>query len=308
MDTNVEKKQDSERGMFYAIIGVATLVITLIGATFAYLSATTNSAVNAVTATGATVTLGFCDVSPGLKQNLIPIDPSITNFDKGGFNTSTSTVSTTAASNTYQFVGIDNLDCRDVNGNNICSVYQFTVTNTSATSTQRVYATLNPNVNTFNNLKFALFKGTAALVEASEKGWDVDGSAVTANMNSFTVPEGTISCINEVGTTVSAEQSFKKTLSADDATRKHVIANRGDLVISQTDLVKAKKDAITLEPVEQVLDIGETMTYTIVLWVDEMYSDQDDQGKSFAATVSFTTEDKSGAQSTGVTGVLTVGS
>ena len=103
-------------------------------------------------------------------------------------------------------------------------------------------------------------------------------------------------------------QSFNKTLSADDATRKHVIANRGDLVISQTDLTKGSKTAITLDPVEQVLDIGETMTYTIVLWVDEMYSNQDDQGKSFAATVSFTTEDKSGAQSTGVTGVLTVGS
>ena len=308
METNIEKKRDSERGMFYAIIGVATLVITLIGATFAYLSATTNSAVNAVTATGAVVTLGYCDVTTGLKTNLIPIDPSITNFDKGGYSTTNSTVSTTPANNTYQFVGIDNLDCQDVNGNKICSVYQFTVTNTSATSTQRVYATLNPNVNTFNNLKFALFKGTADQVEVSEKGWDVDGTAVTSNMSTFTVPSGQMSCVNESGSTVSVAQSFSKTLSDKDATRKHAIANRGDLVISETALVNNSKNAITLAPVEQVLDIGESLTYTIVLWVDETYSKQDDQGKSFAATMKFTTEDTSGGKGTGVTGVLSVSS
>jgi len=308
MGNNIETSQDNGRGIFYAVIGVATLVITLIGATFAYLSATTNSAENAVTATGATVTLGYCDVNTGLKQNLIPIAPTLTGFNKGGFNTTNSTVSEVAADNTYQFVGIDSLDCRDVNGNNICSVYQFTVTNTSTTSTQRVYATLTPKSNTFTNLKFALFKGTAAQVEASEKGWDVDGAAVTTKMDNFTVPEGKMSCVNEAGSTVEVNQSFASTTTAEAANRKNVIADRGELVITKTDLTKNSKTAIKLAPVEQVLDIGESLTYTIVLWVDETGSAQDDQGKEFAGTLDFTTENTSGGTSTGVTGVLTVSS
>ena len=60
-------------GIFYGVIGVATLIITIIGATFAYFSATTNSAEGAITAQGAELTLGYTDLDTGLKSNLIPI-------------------------------------------------------------------------------------------------------------------------------------------------------------------------------------------------------------------------------------------
>ena len=56
---NNEKKNN--RGVFYAIMGVATLVITLIGATFAYFVATTNSAVNAISTGSTNVALSFDD-------------------------------------------------------------------------------------------------------------------------------------------------------------------------------------------------------------------------------------------------------
>lgn len=240
--------------IFYGVIGVATLVITIIGATFAYFSATTNSADSAVTAGGATITLGYAEENGGLKENLIPIDETLTEFNKGGF------------------VGITTDKCKDVNGNNICSVYQFTVSNPESTDkvSQFVYATMEVGANTFTNLKYAVFKGTADEVAASTLGWDVDGTAVTTNTTDYTYT------------------AFTK--NASDAARKHVIANKGDLIISKTDLVKDAKTTHNLTPINQLLDDGESMTYTVVLWVDEQKTAQDaDQGKDFKATIKFTT-------------------
>ena len=248
--------------IFYGVIGVATLVITIIGATFAYFSATTNSADSAVTAGGATITLGYAEENGGLKENLIPIDETLTEFNKGGF------------------VGITTDKCKDVNGNNICSVYQFTVSNPDTnTVAQRIYGNVTPKTNTFENFKFAIFKGTAADVDASDVGWDVDGTAVTDYTNNYTA----------------------KTTNAADAERKHVIGNPGDLIFSGYAVASGATTPIPVPAFEQVLDVGESMTYTIVMWIHETGSDQEkDQGAAFAGGVNFTTE----GNNSGVTGVL----
>ena len=54
------ENNDNGRGIFYGVIGVATLVVAIIGATFAYFSATavSNNAVNVGT---TTVSLSFTD-------------------------------------------------------------------------------------------------------------------------------------------------------------------------------------------------------------------------------------------------------
>ena len=123
MENNMNnERKNNTYGVFYGVIGVATLIITIIGATFAYLTAATNSTVNAVTATGAEITLAYTDVKTGLNTDLIPINEALPQFAKGTF-------SPTDGKPAYSFVGIDDVDCRDVNGNNICSVYTFTVTN-----------------------------------------------------------------------------------------------------------------------------------------------------------------------------------
>lgn len=290
MENNMERNQDNGRGMFYAIIGVATLVVTIIGATFAYLTATTNSDVNAVTATGAKIALGYTDVKTGLKQNLIPIDTDLTQFAKDTF--------TNTAGVTYSFSGIGANDCRDVNGNNICSVYQFTISNpTSADKvSQYVYATFEVGVNTFNNLYFAVFKGTDAQIKA-KNGYTLGESvtAVTANSTDFNN---------------NSDENIAFTKNANDVTRKHVIANKGDIVVAKTKIgqkLTAAGSAVVFDlnqQLNQYLDDGESMTYTIILWVDETGSAQDDQEKSFTGTVRFTTE----GDSTGVTGDLTANS
>lgn len=289
--------------IFYGVIGVATLVITIIGATFAYFSATTNSEEGVVSAGGATLSLGYTDIKTGTKTDLIPIDVTLPEFNNGGF------------------VDIDPAKCKDVNNNNICSVYQFTISNPGTNkAAQRVYGTITPSTNTFTNFRFAVFKGTAqqvkdaaakkvvanslsgedidltkqirledalkidstATVDGNVKvGWDVDGVAVTDYTTDYTYT------------------TFTKTPA--DAIRKNVIGNPGDLVQTATPVEKDAKAPITIDAWEQVLDIGEAITYTIVMWIPEMDANQNvDQGKAFAAAVNFTTE----GNNTGVTGVL----
>ena len=282
MDNNL----NNGRGMFYAVIGIATLVITIIGATFAYLTASTNSDVNAVTATGATISLGYTDIKTGLKENLIPINEALEQFAKGGYDSEDA-----GTEIDYRFVGINETDCRDVNGNNICSVYQFTVSNPNNGknhSAQKIYGSLETNENTFTNLYYALFKGDATTVSNSTAGFDVDG---TINSN-----------LTTTYTTYTANEF--------DASRKNIIANPGDLVIKGVKLAGGK-NKIDLTPLTQTLDVGESMTYTLVLWVHETGTVQnDDQGKKYKATIRFTTEQKDadGNPIGGVTGDLTVGS
>ena len=63
------------KGIFYGVIGVATLVVAIIGATFAYFAASASSANNAVSAASSTVSaLQLNEVKDGIKDNLIPID------------------------------------------------------------------------------------------------------------------------------------------------------------------------------------------------------------------------------------------
>ena len=128
------------KGIFYGVIGVATLVVAIIGATFAYFAASANSANNAVSAASSTVSaLQLSEVKDGIKANLIPIDETNTKFPSK--------------------VGLTKDSCKDDNKNNICSTYQFTVTNPNEQA-QQVYFYLEPSSNTFTNLHYAIFKGT----------------------------------------------------------------------------------------------------------------------------------------------------
>ncbi len=130
-------------GIFLGIIGVATLVVAIIGATFAYFSATASSADDAVTAESTTLTLGYDDVvGTNLKSNLIPASDTIAFY---------------AANNQFGTGSAANQQCIDDNANEVCSVYQFTIGNPSKTTSINISGTMTVATNTFENLYFAVF-------------------------------------------------------------------------------------------------------------------------------------------------------
>lgn len=111
------KEQDNEKkNIIYAVIGVLTLVVAIVGATFAYYTAT---------ATNNVLTGNMANISFDIKVN------KVTTVDetKGGLIPMTNSMIQKAVANAST-KGI----CVDDNGNPVCQVYKITVINSGTAS------------------------------------------------------------------------------------------------------------------------------------------------------------------------------
>ena len=147
-------------GVFYAVVGVATLVVAIIGATFAYFSAsaTNDTDVKGSTASGASLAVAVTKVSDeATSKNMIPM--LSTDLQKGVTGTT------------------GKCSCIDANGNTVCQVYKVTVTNGSADIGINVKGTMNLT-STAKNMK-----------------WQVLTDAKTVNADATTVAQGTAGTI-----------------------------------------------------------------------------------------------------------------
>ena len=145
------------QGIFYGVIGVATLVVAIIGATFAYFSAsaTSNADITGTTAAAGGITLTVTPVT-NTGSNLIPLN--LVTGDTAGVDTvdqfADAIGSTKGAS------------CVDSNGNNVCQVYSITVTNSSTTSSVQVRGTLNLTGTNTKNMKWQLLTDATSTTRA----------------------------------------------------------------------------------------------------------------------------------------------
>lgn len=169
---NYEQKKNNGKGVFYGVIAVATLIVAIIGATFAYFTASANSSDNALSATAAHVEVNYLEGRQLVATNLIPSSAEVvaaayarptayeTNVANGCSHKTDSNSaeanpeSTTAATNwenceqgkSAVSTGDVGTKCVDDNGYYVCAVYQFTVTNTSnVKQALQAYMTINTN-------------------------------------------------------------------------------------------------------------------------------------------------------------------
>ena len=108
-----EENKNNGRGIFYGVIGVATLVVAIIGATFAYFTASKDAGQNVINGNMASINFGLQVekvVDPGSASGIIPMS---------------NTMVETAVNNGK------NATCVDDNGNAVCQIYKITVTNSS---------------------------------------------------------------------------------------------------------------------------------------------------------------------------------
>lgn len=145
----MEENNRKGPGIFYAVVGVATLVVAIIGATFAYFSA---SASNIKDITGNTAAAGGVDlvITPvtNTGTNMVPLNL----LDADGKS------APTAGDQFADALGsTKGGSCVDSNGNNVCQVYSIKVTNKSTTSTIQVRGTLNLDTES-TNMKWQLLE------------------------------------------------------------------------------------------------------------------------------------------------------
>lgn len=132
--------ENNGKGIFYGVIGVATLIVAIIGATFAYFTASaTNDTIIQGNAAKVGLNLSVEKVSDGDKGLVPQLETALTSAMKGVDKTANS--------------GDDS--CVDANGNTVCQVYKITVGNTG-TAEAKLNGTLTLDGEGLTNLKWAI--------------------------------------------------------------------------------------------------------------------------------------------------------
>ena len=251
-------------GVFLGVIGVATLVVAIIGATFAYFSATAQSAYNAVTAQSTQLSLGYEDTTgTNLKTALIPAEDNIAIFaaNRQGAGAASGSLPN------------GNAQCVDDNGNDVCSVYQFTIGNPNKTTAQFISGTMEVAVNTFKNLYYAIYE-----IDASGNATVVTSAAPLKATGNETTPY-----------TIDLDD-LEQTLAPSNAPADE----NANLLTTQPSAYTLVTDS-SFDPTRY-----NKKTYRIILWIHEAGADNDayDTSKSFAAQIRFSNG------SNGVTGTI----
>lgn len=153
-------ENNNGKGLFYGVVGVATLIVAIIGATFAYftINATLdNTQADNIGGTAAdfgegTVTYTITKVTDGTEA-LIPL---------GSASVGTATDQRTAALNATNM-------CVDTNGNKVCDVYKVVLTNNSTNASAVLSGTFTLTAADTDNFMWSSYEATgdAELAKAS---------------------------------------------------------------------------------------------------------------------------------------------
>lgn len=187
----MENKRGS--GIFLGVVSVATLVVAIIGATFAYFSASITGDNNVeLTAYEFNASLSVTAVYPTSATNLVPMDPSGEVIGYTGTDNGTNLL--------YAMNEATNR-CIDSNGFQVCAVYRAVFTN-NGSGEITLNGTLKTIANTagtkegatgFVNLKYSNLTGTDTDNNLALTGNLADINSVvegTTAIGSVTVPSG----------------------------------------------------------------------------------------------------------------------
>lgn len=163
-------EKEDKRGIFFGVIGVLTLIVAIIGASFAYFTINASSNKNAVTVNAATVKIVYSEGDKIAMDGLIPAsrDDAIQALQRG------------LKGDTYKVneADIPYTPCKDDNNYTVCGYYEFSLKNDGDNPVElKAYITPeqlaaavvdeeNPENNKpaeigFRNLNYILFDRTA---------------------------------------------------------------------------------------------------------------------------------------------------
>lgn len=257
------------------LILFSSVIIILVGSTFAYFVATVTSE-DAINLSSAEFALSLEDDSDLIKRNLIP---SIEDY--------VDIASTRVLGNDFFKPYEDNSGnmikkdtaCIDDNENEICSIYTFTIISEMTKVDTPLYITLHPTTNTFENLYIKIL-----------------------DENKQEVPNSKMQLIDDRYETEVIDDVIVYRKDNDGNWIKK--ENFNDLTISpivlesiNNTLPKATVD----ENTEEI--IPSTVTYSIVMWIMELGREQniEDSRKLFASTLKVSA---SGPEGNGITGTI----
>lgn len=155
-------KENNKTNTFNLVIGIATLLIALLGATFAYFSATARSAENDVTVKSAYVSISYDGGTEIKATNLIPSTETVAlSKYKKRMEPYNPDVDGDMILDYDQYNGTQMLDrrCVDAKGKEVCYVYQFSIQSDGSDGAETaVLGSIKINKNEFDNLSYVLYE------------------------------------------------------------------------------------------------------------------------------------------------------
>lgn len=155
-------ENNNGRGLFYGVIGVATLIVAIIGATFAYFSVNA-SITNKSDIAGSTVELSDTTITGTLTRktpstvSMVPLKTA--DLQKG-------------------ITGEGGQQCIDANGAKVCDIYTLTINNTSNAPVS-LAGNLTITATDMADLRWALIESTTSATGATAK--EVSDTVIVAN-------------------------------------------------------------------------------------------------------------------------------
>lgn len=249
----MENKKGS--GIFLGVIGVATLIVAIIGATFAYFSASIVGNQRNL-ASAAQLTLGFDDDMTRVNTALIPsLEKYVTySFDYAADSLARKSGRVADTVDVYAPVDGENGECYDDRGNEICGVYEFTIYNPSTTTTQTIDGYITVIENGLPDLYFKIY--------------------------------------DETGNVVVNKTQFGPDTYEDDPDTTEVDESTKPVTVSLSALGQTLIPSTSTNPLEDdaVVENGQynKRTYTMVMWIDETGQPQSETHIGYlAASITF---------------------
>lgn len=269
-DNNKGQNEKKGRGLFYFVIAFAVIIIAIVGATYAYFTASTRTnEENSITTGSTSLKLGIETDDTGANYDLIPTTAQIAKYayamqkeikyvdpeecvtykkDETGNPTSECLVKKKQANST----------CIDDSGSAVCSTYSYTVINDNV-NPQTLTMYLGTTDNQFQNLWFAVYTD----VTSSDTGGEQ-----TTTRTRITEPK-------KVPTTPQDEIKMEV----------------------RTDIEESQKSTFENLVHPTLTQESPRKTYTVVLWIEESGDDQtaiDGEGKTFKGYIRVTSGDGHG--------------
>lgn len=177
----MENKKGS--GIFLGVVSVATLIVAIIGATFAYFSTQTQSNEDAVNVTAYEFATTVTSV-----ERIYPTTQALEGLAGQGIIPLNANATVTGGSTTNLLYAVNNNNCVDDRGYMVCALYKVTLTNGSVRDAKlnlSIKTTTNNEVSgtpKFTDLTFQALNGTAGTLTtfglatklSGDKGTTVD--------------------------------------------------------------------------------------------------------------------------------------
>lgn len=289
MNPNKENNEN-QKNNFNLIIGIATLLIAILGATFAYFSATVRSPENDVTVKSAYVSISYDGGTEIKASNLIPSSLTVA-INKYQKNMNVYNPETDGEIKTDYDAYTNDLDrrCVDANGREVCYVYQFTIESDGEAGQQtEILATIKINQNQFENLSYMVYEVDLDEVDGQ---YQIDKYGMNIiKPNGYTYLTNNFTSVDTNPDNILYQdytfEKFKKPTdiyNEDGEYQESIYPVACIFGYAEDSEDKALDDTSRCAPYAITNKVKHT--YQMIIWLEETGKEQPEQGLTFAGTV-----------------------